>query len=279
MQIRKARIREGGRRGFMLYAILFDGQSEWDFPMLVGLICIATFYIILIKRSVSVKDSHKQLLLFFFGLIALYITLGSPLAMISHLSFSTHMIQMSILYFIIPPILILGIPLEFFQKKGKNSQFQIGPTISLFTFAFLFFMYHLPVILNVLSQNSIYHNGYLLLLFLLSFSMWWPIAGPSFQSSMYNNNRRKQRFAHLSGLVIMPACLLFIVNALFGGMDNPFIGHAAADLCIPSHINTIDLLPPIFNSKLDQLFAGIVMLGLHKLGIFMTLHIGKTVEY
>ena len=260
----------------MLFSIFLGDKSRWNLPLLVGLACTIIIYIILVKRSGRMEIPFKQTLLFFLGLIMLFVTFGSPLAQMSHLSFSTHMIQMSILYFIIPPILLLGIPREFFQQSVKNnSPFLIGPAISLFTFACLFFMYHLPVILITLSQNSVFHNAYLIFLFILSFIMWLPIAGPSF----YNNNRRKQRFAHLSGLVIMPACLLFIVNALFGGMDNPFIGHAAPDLCIPSHINTIDLLPPIFNSKLDQLFAGIVMLGLHKLGIFMTLRIGKTVEY
>lgn len=263
----------------MLFSILLGEQSGWNLPLFVGLACTIIIYIILVKRSVRMEFPFKQTVLFFLGLIMLYITLGSPLAQISHLSFSTHMIQMSILYFIIPPIFLLGIPMEFFRKKGKNkSQFHIGPTIVLFTFASLFFMYHMPFMLNTLSQNAIFHNGYLILLFILSISMWWPIAGPSLQSSIYNNNRRKQRFAHLSGLVIMPACLLFIVNALFGGMDNPFISHSTGDLCIPSHIDSINLLPSIFNSKLDQLFAGIVMLGLHKLGIFMTLHIGKIVE-
>lgn len=268
----------------MLYAILFENQLEWNLPLLIGIACIASIYFILVKwfskrdkRPVSL--SHKPLL-FFIGLIVLYITLGSPWAMISHLSFSTHMIQMSILYFIIPPILILGIPTEFFQKKGRSrSRFQATSMSALFSFAFLFFLYHLPFMLAVLSQSSILHNGYLLLLFILSFSMWWPIAGPGFRSSIYNNERRKQRFAHLSGFVIMPACLLFIVNAIFGGIDNPFVGHAAVDLCSPSHIDSIDLLPSTFNSRLDQLLAGIVMLGLHKLGIFMTLHIGRIVEY
>ncbi len=264
----------------MFEVILFEGQLEWDLLLLVGLACIAAFYILQVKRSTSVKIYHNQPLIFFLGLIMLYIASGSPLAKMSHLSFSTHMIQMSILYFFIPPILIMGIPIGFFRRKGKSrSQFLIVPTISLFTFAFLFFMYHMPIILNFLSQSHILHNGYLLLLFILSFSMWWPIASPYFQSPLYPDNRRKHRFAHLSGLVLMPACFLFIVNALFGGIDNPFIAYAVSDLCIPPHMDSSHLPPSIFNSRLDQLFSGIVMLGLHKLGIYMTLHIGKIVDY
>ena len=264
----------------MSFAMLFEGQLEWNVPLLIVLASIAVFYLILVKQSISIKMNQIQSLLFFLGLIILYLTLGSPLAMLSHLSFSTHMIQMSILYFIIPPIIILGMPMILFQQKGRNrSQFWVTSTFSLLLFALLFFMYHLPFMLQILSQSAILHNGYLLLLFILSFSMWWPIASQNFQSPLYPDNRRKHRFAHLSGLVLMPACLLFIVNALFGGIDNTFIAHAVSDLCISPHMDSTHLLPSIFNSRLDQLFSGIVMLGLHKLGIYMTLHIGKIVDY
>ncbi|MFO1446271.1 cytochrome c oxidase assembly protein [Bacillus sp. Bva_UNVM-123] len=258
----------------MIYAVLLDSQTGWNLPLLIGLACIAAIYI---KLTLNRKIHHKFPLLFFLGLLLLYMTIGSPLATMSHLSFSTHMIQMSILYFIIPPILILGIPLAFFQTKNII-RVSLMPTIALFIFAFLFFMYHMPVMLHVLSQSQLLHNGYLLLLFVLSFGMWWPLAAPNLQASIFDNNRRRNRFAHLSGLVIMPACLVFIVSAFFGGMENPFMTHAAAELCLPPHIDAMDIVPPIFNSKLDQLLAGIAMLGLHKLGIFMTLHIGKIVN-
>ncbi|WP_369293410.1 cytochrome c oxidase assembly protein, partial [Alkalihalophilus pseudofirmus] len=53
---------------------------------------------------------HRQPFLFFSSLILFYLTTGSPFAALSHLTFSSHMVQMSILFFIFPPLFLLGIP-------------------------------------------------------------------------------------------------------------------------------------------------------------------------
>src|SRR5699024_5259569 len=126
----------------------------------------------------------------------IYVTMGSPLAAISHFSFSLHMIQMSILYFIIPPIFLLGIPDPLFQQLRKIPiikkvrTFIFSPVISLFIFAVLFLLYHLPYVLKILSQYPVGHTIYEISLFILAFHMWWPVAVPGikhrFTSSKLN---------------------------------------------------------------------------------------------
>src|SRR5699024_5216157 len=117
-----------------------------------------------------------------------------------------------------PPIILLGIPnpmLDHILHRLKINQRCFDSKIPLFIFAVLFFIYHLPFILNLLSQHSFFQNGYLILLFILSFGMWWPIASPDPSRRLHQEHMK--RYAFLSGLILMPACMLFILTALLDG--------------------------------------------------------------
>src|SRR5699024_9441065 len=105
-------------RDAMFHDVLLAGRV-WNIAWFIGLICVALLYIFSIRRYIMVKLQYVLSLLFFFCLSLIYITMGSPLTAISHFSFILHMIQMSILYFIIPPIFLLGIPEPLFQQLGK----------------------------------------------------------------------------------------------------------------------------------------------------------------
>src|SRR5699024_5347963 len=93
--------------------------------------------------------------------------MGSPLAAISHFSFSLHMIQMSILYFIIPPIFLLGIPEPLFRQLGKvpiikkRRTFIFSPIISLFILSGLFLLYYFLFFLIILSFLTLRLSLYL----------------------------------------------------------------------------------------------------------------------
>ncbi|WP_370221759.1 cytochrome c oxidase assembly protein [Cytobacillus sp.] len=260
----------------MFYNVLLEDQFMWNTPLLLGLMGIAVLYVLAATRLADIKMYHKQPLFFFFSLGLLYLTIGSPLTVISHLSFSLHMIQMSIIYFIVPPLFLLGIPSHLFHRKismvNKISKWFFTPKISLIVFAVLFLMYHLPAVLNVFSQNPIVHNGYIYLLLVLSFSMWWPIVSPDLKQRLCEG--RKQRYAFLSGVLLMPACLLFVFSAFIDGANNPFLTQITSHLCIPSQSISLTILPPPFNTNYDQATAGFIMLGIHKAALMATTRLG-----
>ncbi|WP_307794877.1 cytochrome c oxidase assembly protein [Alkalihalobacillus sp. BA299] len=265
----------------MFNEVLLEGQLMWNTPLLVCLIGIAVLYALLVYRLTDIKIYYKQPLFFFLSLGLLYLTIGSPLTTISHLSFSLHMIQMSILYFIVPPIFLLGIPNNVFQKiwkipmvKGISKRF-LPPRFALIIFAVLFLMYHLPIFLNLFSQNSFVHNAYIVLLLILSFSMWWPIAAPDPKQRFCKG--QKKRYAFLNGVFLMPACFLFILGAFMDGMNNPFLTQLTSHLCTPSHSISLDILPPPFNTKYDQVMSGIFMLGMHKFALMLTFRLRNKV--
>lgn len=244
-------------------------SGEWNVPFLIGLIFIACLYGGLIKRFTIIKLYHRQPILFLLGLMLVYLTMGSPLSTISHLSFSFHMFFMSIHYFIIPPLLLLGIPYPFLQQIQKKPYINklLPPThVALYSFALLFFAYHLQMTLQIFSQYPSLHTSYMLLLFYLSFPMWSPLLTPK-----QYNKKGKGSYAFKSGLLIMPACFFFIFAGILGGIGGlPLHTELNAALCLPSDFTPSDLLSFPFNSRLDQSAAGILMLGMHKLGLMIT---------
>ncbi|MGY0694223.1 cytochrome c oxidase assembly protein [Virgibacillus sp. FSP13] len=262
----------------MVFEVLFLYGSAWNVPLLLFLIGVAFLYGYWLHRHTAIKAYSKQPILFLLSLSLFYMAIGSPFSAISPLSFSLHMIQMSVLYFIVPPIFMLGIPESIFKAirklpaiKGILKLFP-PPKAALVAFAVLFFLYHVPVMLNMLSQFAFIQYIYLFLLFLLAFHMWTPITSPD--SSRRLHKEQLKRYAFKSSLFIMPACLLFIVNALVNGMDNPFLTQRTAHLCIPYQTtSSFSLLPPPFNTKYDQMLAGVFMLGMHKTGIKLSLHL------
>src|SRR5699024_8364595 len=135
------------------------------------------------------------------------------------------------------------------------------PKTALVIFATLFFLYHLPFLLQIITEYPLVQKAYLILLFMLTVNMWWPIASPNPKQRVRASERKKYLLE--SSWYIMPACLMFIISALFDGMNNPFLSEAATNLCLPAD-TTIDILPPPFNTKYDQVIAGVSMLGLHK---------------
>lgn len=91
-------------------ALFLEQFLVWNIPFLVGCLLIGFLYVYLFVRFGDSDGSRKKPLFFFLALISLYAVTGSPLAAASHLAFSLHMLQMSLFYFIIPPLLLQGIP-------------------------------------------------------------------------------------------------------------------------------------------------------------------------
>ncbi|MCT1576975.1 cytochrome c oxidase assembly protein [Oceanobacillus kimchii] len=257
------------KRGMFIFYDIFVGELlSWNVPLLIIIILIAFLYALSITYLTDIKVYHRQPIFFLLSLSLFYVTVGSPFTTISHLSFSLHMIQMSILYFIVPPLLISGIPTALWQrvwklsKAVKGSRWLSTPKASLILFSVLFFMYHLPAVLTYLLNNPVAHQAMIYLLLILAFLMWWPLVSLDSRHLLYGEQKRK--YASLSGILLMPACLLFIFSAIIDGINNPFLTQLTAHLCITSQSLSVDMLPPPFHTRYDQGMAGVFMLGIHK---------------
>lgn len=257
-------------------------QLTWNWPLLLTLLGIVALYLFAVHRYAKGKTILLQPFCFFTGCLLLLLVVVSPFAIISHVSFSLHMIQMSILYFIVPPLLLLGIPeqlLHRLPRLPKSSWLKMNPfprNIALYTFASLFLLYHTPFILTFLVGHPLLQNSYLLLLFALSFGMWHPIASPD--PLLRLCTCKMKQYAFRSGLAITPACLLFIGAAILENTSNPLLMQLTAHICIPSSSGKPPILPSPFNTKYDQLLAGILMMGLHKFSLAMALRLERKIS-
>lgn len=266
----------------MFYELLLIGEWVWNIPLLIGLVLLFMVYLYFLRLLPDYTAFYKQTLLLFLALCIFYILAGSPFSQISHLSFSLHMLQMSVLYFIVPPMILLGIPYPFLQLATrfsfikKISRLQPPPMISLILFAVLFTLYHLPFVMNYTSQHLFLQNGYAFLMFALAFSMWRPLTEHHPEQRLSHTAMKTYGFR--SGLILMPACLLFILNIFTEHMNNPYLAQLAAHICLPPQTASFELLPPFFNSKLDQFLAGLLMLLIHKFSIVTSVRLGSTLS-
>ena len=246
----------------MSFQLLLADRWTWNIPLLVAVLLLALLYAIYVTRVLNSSLISIRPLLFISGMGLFYALTGTPLNPISQLSFSLHMIQMSLLYFIVPPLFLIGIQSPYSCKSSRLSM------LSLSAFACLFFLYHLPLVLQLFAQHATYQALYSKLLLCFAFGMWLPLTLP--------NQSNQKKFIFLSSILITPACLLFIFSAFSSTDSNPFIAQLTAHLCLPS--GNSGLLPPPFNTGYDQVIAGGLMIFIHKISITICLKLAAKLK-
>lgn len=250
----------------MSIEMLLGEPFTWSMPLLAGLLAVSFMYVFLLRSPTSpIKP-----ILFFTGLLMVYFLIGSPLTLMTKLSFSFHMIQMGILYFIVPPLLLLGIPQSVLKqvrttfKHIVRVRIPFSSTHALYLFSILLLIYHVPFIFIIFTQHAFAQTAYEVVLFSLAVWMWWPIASPNPSERLKDASLKKYVFK--SGLLITPACLYFIFTAFIDASHSPFLTQLTAHICIPEASS----ISSPFHTKSDQFFAGVSMFGLHKVGLIVT---------
>ncbi|MBN2910477.1 cytochrome c oxidase assembly protein [Polycladomyces sp. WAk] len=183
---------------------------------------------------------------FYTGLVLIYVAHGSPLADWGHISFSVHMLQQSIMFLMMPPAILLGMPPDAARaivKRIPKGLFAIltQPLSSILLFNLLFSLYHVPVIFDTLMSQSWYHVISHTLLILTAFMMWWPVVCPVPELDKLSE-LKKIAYIFANGILLTPACALIIF---------------ARELLYASygHVQVFGFLPPID----DQQFGGVIM--------------------
>lgn len=168
------------------------------------------------KFKDSSPVSSGQVALFVAGIVLFYLAQGSPINYFGHhYLFSSHMLQMSIMYIMMPPLLILGIPnwvyRSLFSRKMVEKAFNAlaHPAIAIILFNFLISMYHLPYIFDNMMANHLYHTIYHSAITVGAFLMWWPIVCPLPEMNTLTS-LKKIAYIFISGVMLTPVCVLII---------------------------------------------------------------------
>lgn len=229
--------------------------TSWHFDWLVYLLIVGMMYHFLTGHVAKKYHLQKEPLTFwrkfsfYSGLFVIFLCNGTPILDLGmDYLFSAHMLSMALMYLILPPAIILGLPdwmyRKLFQFRLLKTVFSwfTHPIITILLFNLFFSIYHVPFIFNALSVNLPFHLAYHYFLVVLAFMMWWPIVCP-IQEMDKMSELQKMAYIYANGVLLTPACALII----FGGtpiythfMDAPRVFH-------------------VFTVIYDQQFGGVIM--------------------
>src|SRR5690606_2481266 len=98
--------------------------------------------------------------------------------------FSAHMTQMGFMYFIVPPLFILGVPHWIWQRLFRSDRSRsvlralTRPLLILPLFAVLLSLYHFPIIFDTIMSSHALHSLCHGILVATAFLTWWPVLSP-----------------------------------------------------------------------------------------------------
>ncbi|SFS30030.1 cytochrome c oxidase assembly protein [Marininema halotolerans] len=192
----------------------------WNLGLNFAVIFLGMVYLVLtsewgIERFAGEVVSPSQKMLFLLGLFILYGCLGSPMVIIGHELFSIHMLQQSLLYLVMPPLLIRGIPIWMWRRAFSEPWLKTifrpakRPLITLFFFNGLFSLYHVPLLFDQLMSSEFLHLLSHFVLILSATLMWWPVMNP-LQEEGTLTPIGKLAYIAGAGVLLTPACALII---------------------------------------------------------------------
>lgn len=255
---------------------IFGFRALWSpYFIVVILVITALYFMIIGPWRTKFKESSpvplKQQILFVLGVLFLYISKGSPIDLLGHIMFSAHMSQMAVLYLVVPPLLILGIP-DWFWKAMLYRKI-IKPVIKVFTkpiVALIFFngvfsLYHVPLVFDFVKTDPLYHSIMTTLIFFGAMCMWWPLLTtlPDWKSL---SGIKKVGYIFADGVLLTPACALIIFAKvpLYLTYSEPQAWLTVLQLCVPADmLSGLNLTgPEMFNTLPlveDQQLGGVLM--------------------
>jgi putative membrane protein len=194
----------------------------WSPDIMLATLLIAILYFLLTgplhtKFAHAKAATNRQRWLFVFALILFYAAEGSPISYYGHhYLFSMHMFQQAILYFALPPLVLLAMPewllTKIFEPKPLKLFLRITtqPLVAALLFNSLFSFYHVPFIMDAVMANDVAMAIYHVILILTAFAMWWPIVSPLSDDKKQLAGLKKLTYIFANGVLITPACALII---------------------------------------------------------------------
>ncbi|WP_371068422.1 cytochrome c oxidase assembly factor CtaG [Sediminibacillus sp. JSM 1682029] len=255
---------------------IFGFRALWSPYYLLFVIALGLIYYLITftfreKFTDKGRPSRKQLIYFYTGLVILYLIKGSPIDLLSHIMFTSHMIQMSLYYLVFPILIIKGIPewiwRNVFSVPGLKQVLNLltKPLIALLLFNGLFSMYHMPVIFDFAKANVVAHAVITTVILLAAFLVWWPIFTPIKEMDKLSP-LMKIGYIFANGVLITPACglIIFSGHSLYATYSETSGWIQAMSLCVPqSVLNGLPLTGPQMFSPIpvleDQQLGGILM--------------------
>lgn len=238
---------------FQDFMQLFLYAANWNLQLNLLFIGLAVVYLLITgpyRHKFPGKDpvSVSQKLYFMFAIFIANLAISSPLDLLAHELFSMHMLQMSLLFIVLPPFLWLGIPdwmiRPVIELKGIRPVFRFltGPIVILFLFNGAISLYHVPIIFDAIMESHFLHYVSHTILLILALCMWWPVVCPVPEWDK-TKPLLKLVFIFANGFLLTPACALI----MFG------------DHVLFETYRQMSQLAPILTPLNDQQLGGVIM--------------------
>ena len=203
---------------------LFEQYAWWEVwnPLLfIALAVIYIFYLRVMRRIPSFSESGiplKKNAAFAAGLLVVYVALAGPVAVMSNNSvLSIHMLQQSLMYVVMPPLILLGMPIEFYRFLNEQVfnirflRFLRWPLLHLFLFNLLWSFYHIPFIYEYILEHVLLLEVVHVVINTSAFLMWIQVLAPD---GLINRMSYVMKMGYMfaNGMLITPACALIIFS-------------------------------------------------------------------
>lgn len=167
---------------------LFSDYTWYELigPVWIIILAIASYvYITKLSQGRHFNIKNGQTIYFFSAIVLLYLVKGSPFSILAgDYLFSAHVLQLSVMFFVVAPFLILSLPAPFMREQLWKHKLKVTvailnkPWVIGILFSICMSFYFLPPIFNALKQNSLYMFLAQSALMLLACLMWWEIVAP-----------------------------------------------------------------------------------------------------
>jgi putative membrane protein len=251
---------------------IFGFRALWS-PYYALFIAVLAFvyFIFFINRKDDKQATIEQRTYFYLGMLLLYLIKGSPIDLLSHIMFTSHMVQMALYYLVFPILIIKGLPkwvwVKVFELPILKQVLALltKPLIAIILFNGLFSFYHIPLIFDFAKGNEMAHAVITSTILIAAFIMWWPIFTP-IQKMNTLSPLLKIGYMVANGVLITPACalIIFASTGLYDtyGASGGWIDALA--LCVPTDVlSGLTLTGPEMFSPFglveDQQLGGILM--------------------
>jgi putative membrane protein len=230
--------------------------DEFDFHVSTlwngGVVLFILFFIILYIFILPSGKNHTvwKTVIFFAGLIALFIALGSPINIVARIKYSSHIIQLIFLLLVAPPLLIYGFKKEIIERAreiewiDQTIRILTKPVNALILFFVLFYIYHVPFVFDFVRIDLFLNYLFFFLLFGAAILLWIPIL--SEKSKLTGN--QKMLYALVNIVLFIPySLILFTANeGLYLLYTDTEMFRSSVELCLPNEED----VPPEFYQAL-----------------------------
>ncbi|NDD28861.1 MAG: cytochrome c oxidase assembly protein [Proteobacteria bacterium] len=166
---------------------------EWntEIDLIGGILAVAVLYRMAVRMgwkrlAAETPFPTRSVLLFDVALVLFYLAVGSPLDEAGdRFLFSAHMLQHSVLIFVLPPIILASLPSFVFEPLAGNRAtravfaFLTHPVVALASFNIVFAVWHIPVLYEFALRDRQVHEAEHVMFLLSAIQMWWPVLSPS----------------------------------------------------------------------------------------------------